>query len=221
MTNKIKISPSILSADFSNLGNEIELIDKAGADMIHVDVMDGIFVPNITIGPEIIKSLKKHTKKPFDVHLMIHQPEKWINTFVEAGADVLTLHIEAVEHIHKAIKKIKNLGIRAGVSLNPSTSEKDLEYILEECDLILVMSVNPGFGGQSFIDNQLTKVERIKKMILKHGYKAEIEVDGGVNKTNARSIISAGASILVAGNSVFKDGPERYFANIRSLRNGN
>ncbi len=218
MENLIKIAPSILSADFSNLGKEVELIDKAGADLIHIDVMDGSFVPNITIGADVIKSVKGFSDKPFDVHLMINKPENFITSFFDAGADIITVHIEAVTHLDRVINQIKDLGIKAGVSLNPSTSEKGLEYILEQCDLVLIMSVNPGFGGQSFISSQLKKIENVRKKIDLIGKKIDLEVDGGININNSRSIISAGANILVAGSAVFNGGFTKYQENIKILR---
>ncbi len=218
MEKEIKIAPSILSADFSILGKEVKAIDKSGADLIHIDVMDGSFVPNITIGPEVISSIRSYTNKPFDVHLMINNPEEHIEKFAVAGADIITIHVEAVTHLDRVLKKIKSLGKKAGISLNPSTSEESLKYVLEYCDLILVMSVNPGFGGQSFIKSQIRKIENLKNIIEKIGKSIDIEVDGGVNKNNAKNIIDAGANILVAGSAVFSGGPSKYEENIRILK---
>lgn len=197
------IAPSILSADFSRLGDEIQAVEKAGADYIHVDVMDGHFVPNITIGPLVVKALRKITELPLDVHLMISEPDRYIDDFKRAGADIITVHAEAVHHLHRSIQNIKNAGCRAGVSLNPATPEDILDYVLDELDMVLVMSVNPGFGGQSFIPSMLGKIEHIKGMITGRGLNTLIEVDGGINPETIGKVKSAGADIFVAGSAVF------------------
>jgi len=216
----VRISPSILSADFARLGEEVRAIDEAGADWIHVDVMDGHFVPNITIGPGVVKALRAHTTKPFDVHLMISPVDHFLDAFAEAGADIITVHPEAGPHLHRTIQRIKSLGKKAGVSLNPATPAKMLDYVLEEVDLVLVMSVNPGFGGQSFIESQLRKIEAIRKQIDKTGKAIDLEVDGGVDQANCRRVIDAGADALVAGTATFRGGPSAYADNIRALRGG-
>jgi ribulose-phosphate 3-epimerase len=212
------ISPSILSADFAKLGEEVRAIDEAGADWIHVDVMDGHYVPNLTIGPGVVKALRPHSKKPFDVHLMITPVDPYIDAFVDAGADIITAHPEAGPHFHRTVQKIRSCGTKAGAALNPSTPPDIVDYVLDELDLVLVMSVNPGFGGQSFIGNQLRKIETLRQTIDKRGLTTTIEVDGGVNPDTAKACRSAGAHALVAGSAVFKGGPAAYSGNIKALR---
>ena len=212
------ISPSILSADFARLGEEVRAIDEAGADWIHVDVMDGHFVPNITIGPGVVKALRPHTSKPFDVHLMISPVDNFLDAFADAGADIITVHPEAGPHLHRTIQRIKALGKKAGVSLNPATPAKMLDYVLEEIDLVLVMSVNPGCGCQKFIAGQLRKIEAIANRVAKEGLTVDIEVDGGIDPATAPQAIGAGATVLVAGTAAFRGGPQSYAANIQALR---
>jgi len=217
---QVLISPSILSADFAKLGEEVRAIDEAGADWIHIDVMDGHFVPNLTIGPGVVKALRGHSKKPFDVHLMIAPVDHFLDSFAEAGADIITVHPEAGPHLHRTVQRIKGLGKKAGVSLNPATPAKMLDYVLEEIDLVLVMSVNPGFGGQKFISSQLSKIEAVATRIAKHNLDIQLEVDGGIDPETARQAVDAGATVLVAGTAAFKGGPKDYAANISALRGG-
>lgn len=218
MQQKTKIAPSILSADFAILGAEIEAVTNAGADYIHIDVMDGHFVPNITIGPCVVQSLRAHSKLPFDVHLMIENPDLYIEEFVKAGADIITVHAEACVHLDRTVQLIKSFGKKAGVSLVPSTHEDVLDYVLNEIDLVLVMTVNPGFGGQSFISSQLPKIKNIRKKIDKTKRLIDLEVDGGINKDTAKQVIKAGADVLVAGSATFKGGQGKYKENIAMLR---
>lgn len=218
MPQSLKTSPSILSADFARLGEEVAAVSQAGADYIHVDVMDGHFVPNITIGPQVVKALRPHSALPFDVHLMIAPVDLYIADFAEAGADIITVHPEAGPHLHRTIQLIKAQGKKAGVSLNPGTPVEVLDPILEDLDLVLIMSVNPGFGGQSFIPSALRKIEAVRKRIDGLGKAIDLEVDGGINEETARQAIAAGADVLVAGTATFRGGPEAYAANIRRLR---
>jgi ribulose-phosphate 3-epimerase len=220
MPHPVRIAPSILSADFARLGEEVRAIEAAGADWVHVDVMDGHFVPNLTIGPMVVKALRPHTSLPMDVHLMISPVDNFLDAFAEAGADIITVHPEAGPHVHRTVQRIKALGKLAGVSLNPATPAKMLDYLIDDIDLVLVMSVNPGFGGQSFIESQLRKIEAIRKMIDKTGRDIRLEVDGGIDTMTAPRAIAAGADVLVAGTATFKGGPDAYAANIAGLRGG-
>ena len=218
MRQPLKISPSILSADFSRLGDEVRDIDAAGADYIHVDVMDGHFVPNLTIGPVVVKALRHVTRKPFDVHLMISPVDAYVQEFAEAGADILTVHPEAGPHLHRTLQLIKSFGKKAGVALNPATPISSLDYLWEVVDLVLVMSVNPGFGGQNFIPEQVRKIAALRERIDAGGRTIDLEVDGGINPETARQAVDAGADVLVAGTASFAGGPKAYAQNIRRLR---
>ncbi len=216
----VKIAPSILSSDFARLGEEVAAIDRAGGDYIHVDVMDGHFVPNITLGPMIVKALRRFSAKPFDVHLMISPVDPYVPAYAEAGADIISFHPEAGPHVHRTIQLIRSLGKKPGLVLNPATPVAVVDPVIEDLDLILVMSVNPGFGGQAFIASQLRKIEALRKRIDASGRQIDLEVDGGINLETARQAIAAGADVLVAGTASFQGGPQHYAENIRRLRQG-
>lgn len=214
----VRIAPSILAADFANLEKEVTMINESQADWIHVDIMDGVFVPNLSFGLPVTEAIKRHAKKPLDVHLMIVQPEKYVEAFHKAGAEVLSVHVEACPHLHRNIQQIKSLGIKAGVAVNPHTSISELENVIQDIDLVCLMSVNPGFGGQKFIEKTYEKVKQLKKMILAAGSQTLIEIDGGVNQQNAEALIAAGADVLVAGNFVFSAAsPKEVIAKLKSL----
>lgn len=218
MSQRPIIAPSLLAADFARLGEEVRAVQAAGADWLHIDVMDGHFVPNITLGPDIVKALKPHATVPMDVHLMIAPADPYLEAFVEAGADIVSVHPESGPHLNRTLKRIRQLGARAGVVFNPSTSPSVIEWMMDEVDLILVMSINPGFGGQSFMHSQLAKIEALRRMIDASGRDIVLEVDGGVTPETARLCVDAGATALVAGTAVFRGGPDAYAANIAALR---
>ena len=212
------ICPSILASDFARLGEEVRALETAGADWIHVDVMDGHFVPNLTMGPDIVKAIRPHTGLPFDVHLMVAPVDPWLEAYRDAGADILTVHPESGPHLHRTLGRIRQLGAKAGVVLNPGTPLNVLEEVIDLVDLVLLMSVNPGFGGQSFIPSSLRKIERARALLDAAGSKAHLQVDGGVTSANAAACVAAGADALVAGSFVFKGGADAYAANIRALK---
>jgi len=218
MPRRVKIAPSILSADFARLGEEVRALGEAGADYIHIDVMDGHFVPNLTIGPLVVKALRGHSKLPFDVHLMISPVDPYVSAFAEAGADIITVHPEAGPHVHRTVQLIKSLGKKAGISLNPGTPAEAVDNVIGDIDLILVMSVNPGFGGQSFIASQLAKIAALRKRIDAAKRPIELEIDGGINAETAKAAIAAGADVLVAGTATFTGGAAHYAGNIARLR---
>ncbi len=212
------LAPSILASDFANLQNEVEMLNKSQADWIHIDIMDGVFVPNISFGIPVCEAIAKHAKKPLDVHLMIVNPEKYVDNFARAGANTISVHIETCQHLHRNLQQIRNLGCKAGIAVNPHTSISQLENVIEETDLVCLMSVNPGFGGQKFIEQTYKKVSQLKELILKTNSKALIEIDGGVNANNAKKLIDAGADVLVAGNFVFSSlDPMETISRIKSL----
>lgn len=220
MQQKIRIAPSILSADFARLGEEVRAVSEAGADYIHIDVMDGHFVPNLTVGPVVLKAIKSYSSLPFDVHLMIAPVDPYVEAFAKAGADIITIHAEATPHAQRTLQHIRSFGVKCGISIVPSTPESVLQYLIGEIDLILVMSVNPGFGGQAFIPSQLEKIRRLRGMIDACGRSIDLEVDGGINAQTAGDVIEAGADVLVAGSAVFTGKAQDYAANIRTLREG-
>ena len=220
MTRVIRIAPSILAADFAKLGDELRAVTEAGADYIHIDVMDGHFVPNITIGPDVVGALRAHSALPFDVHLMLSPVDPFIPLFAEAGADIITVHPESGAHLHRSVQLVKSLGKKVGVALNPATPIEAIDEVLGELDLVLVMSVNPGFGGQAFITSQLDKIRALRARIDAAGRTIDLEVDGGINFTTAGAAIEAGADVLVAGTATFAGGPDAYAGNIKRLRNG-
>tara|TARA_Y100001978_G_scaffold120627_1_gene107523 strand:- start:2155 stop:2823 length:669 start_codon:yes stop_codon:yes gene_type:complete len=219
MENNILISPSVLAADFSKLGDEVQSVSEMGADFIHLDIMDGHFVPNLSFGADIVKGIRAYSKLPFDVHLMITNPEIYINSYVDAGANLITVHPESTSHIHSVLQQIKKSGIKAGVALNPGTPIEVLDNIIDITDLILVMTVNPGFGGQSFLLSQLAKISKIRSIINKDNYLIDLSVDGGINAKTAALAINAGANVLVAGTSIFKSKDKTYLESINRLRN--
>jgi ribulose-phosphate 3-epimerase len=218
MPQPLRIAPSILSADFARLGDEIRAVAAAGADWIHIDVMDGHFVPNITLGPMVVEALRPTTDKPFDVHLMVSPVDAYVPLFAAAGADILTVHPEAGPHLHRTLQLIRSLGKRAGVALNPATPPEAIDYVLDTVDLVLVMSVNPGFGGQAFLPTQLDKIRALRRRIDASGRAIDLQVDGGINAETARAVAAAGADVLVAGSATFRGGPVHYAENIRRLR---
>lgn len=218
MQQRVRIAPSILSADFARLGEEVRAITAAGADYIHIDVMDGHFVPNLTIGPAVVRALRPHTTLPFDVHLMIAPVDPYIAAFVEAGADILTVHPEAGPHLHRTVALVKSLGKKAGVSLNPATPIEAVEYVLDDIDLVLVMTVDPGFGGQGFITGQLDKIRELRRRLDRRSHAIDLEVDGGITAATAAAAVAAGADVLVAGTASFAGGPAAYAGNLRRLR---
>jgi ribulose-phosphate 3-epimerase len=220
MQQPVRIAPSILSADFARLGEEVRAIHEASADYIHIDVMDGHFVPNITIGPDVVKAIRSYSERTFDVHLMISPVDPYIQAFAEAGADIITVHAEAGPHLHRTLQLIRSLGKKAGVSLNPGTPASAIDEVMDLLDLVLVMSVNPGFGGQKFIASQLAKIAAIRERIDTSGQTIDLEVDGGINAETAPQVVAAGADVLVAGSATFKGGPTAYAGNIAGLRSG-
>ncbi len=218
MPQSIYVAPSLLAANFANLGDEITCITKAGADLVHLDVMDGHYVPNLTFGPALIKAIRSYTDLPFDVHLMIAPVDSFIEKFAQAGADLITIHPDSGPHLHRSLQCIKSLGKKAGVALNPATPLSDIEHVLDLVDQVLVMTVNPGFGGQQFIENQLAKIQALKTLITQRGHRIDLAVDGGITPKTAKQAITAGANILIAGTSIFSDGPHHYASHIKALK---